>query len=283
MSLIQAGLGLLGGLFSSSSASKAAEAQEQIGREQIALQREIYDDTVERVEPFYQGGQNAMQALMFELGLAERPTFGGTPASIATIPGSQTTSQVWDPNASSNPLSDSDDRGAYVTQTTGGADRYSVNGQIFDTREQADAYAAANPTGGQEYQGYQATPGYQFALDQGLAAVNARAGANGSLDSGATRLALQEYGQGLQNQEYNTYLDRLTGQAGSGLNAAALQGTAGTNYATGASNALANIGNAQAAGSIAQGNIWSNTLSDLGGMWQYQRQQGAFPNAPSWL
>lgn len=285
MSLIAAGASLLGGFLSSSSANKAAEAQEAIGREQIALQREIYDDTVQRVEPFYDSGQNALQALMFELGLGERPTFGGVAPEITTIAGAPT-------NAAPFRARQDDEGGAdynmarqrYESQNPAvGADRYTVNGQVFDTREQAETYANANLTGGYEYQGYQATPGYQFALDQGLDAINARAGASGGLDSGATRTALMEYGQELQNQYYGQYLDRLTGQAGDGLNAAALQGTAGTNYATGASNALANIGNAQAAGAVAQGNAWSNTLGDLGGMWQYQRQQGAFPNAPAWL
>jgi hypothetical protein len=50
---------------------------------------------------------------------------------------------------------------------------------------------------------FQADPGYQFNLSQGMNAVNSGAAARGNLLSGATLKALQRYGSGLAAQTYN--------------------------------------------------------------------------------
>ena len=126
----------------------------------------------------------------------------------------------------------------------------------------------------QGYAGFQATPGYKFQVDQGNASVNALAGAQGGLDSGKTRMDLMKFGQGVANQEYGNYLNRLQGIQAVGTAAAGNQANAGANYASGASNALANRGNAQSAGAIGAGNAWQNAISNGIGLWQYQKQSG---------
>jgi len=63
-------------------------------------------------------------------------------------------------------------------------------------------------------------PGYSFALDQGTQAALRGASAAGMLNSGNTLTALTEYGQGLADQEYGSWLDRLNGVSGQGLSAA---------------------------------------------------------------
>ena len=73
---------------------------------------------------------------------------------------------------------------------------------------------------------FQEGPGYQFALDQGTQAALRAASAGGSLTSGNTLTALAQYGQGLANQEYGSWLDRLSGASGQGLSAASGQGGA---------------------------------------------------------
>ncbi|MES4992110.1 hypothetical protein ABVB70_17350 [Agrobacterium radiobacter] len=70
---------------------------------------------------------------------------------------------------------------------------------------------------------FQAGPGYQFALDQGTQAALRGASASGMLNSGNTLTALSQYGQGLANQEYGSWLDRLSGVSGQGLQAASGQ------------------------------------------------------------
>ena len=99
---------------------------------------------------------------------------------------------------------------------------------------------------------FQASPGYQWSLDQGLRAVDAGAAAQGMLRSGATLKAEQAYGTGLADQEFTNYYNRLFSLANMGENAAAKtgsnaittgQGIAGTDVSSGA--ALSSIyGNA---------------------------------------
>jgi len=117
------------------------------------------------------------------------------------------------------------------------------------------------------YQGFQESPGYQFALQQGTDAVQSGAAARGGLYSGAAMSGLNSYAQGMANQEYGNYLNRLQGIGANGQNAAGMQASASQNSANAVGNSLQNMGNAQAAGAIAQGNAWSSTIGNvIGGL-----------------
>lgn len=262
ISAITGGSALLG----ASSANKAAKAQTNAANKDIAFQKETRDQIVAKLDPFYQGGTAAQAALLSEMGLGPRPMVGGTPAQIETY---QTTSAGTAPVFETRGRNDNRVMVSPGTQgqaTTG----YRVGGNQFATMEEAQAYAKANPTGGTAFQGFQASPGYQFALDQGNASVNALAGAKGGLNSGATLQALQNNGIGMANQEYGNWWNRLSGIAGSGQNAAAQQGTAMTNAASGISNAYGNIGNAKAAGAIGVSNAINGGIQNYLGYQQYQ-------------
>lgn len=63
-------------------------------------------------------------------------------------------------------------------------------------------------------------PGYQFSLDQALQAVERRAGAQGRLGSGQTGIDTINTAHGIANQEYGSWLDRLSGYDGKALGAA---------------------------------------------------------------
>ena len=121
------------------------------------------------------------------------------------------------------------------------------------------------------YTGFQATPGYQFQMDQGTQAVNAMAGARGGLNSGRTLQDLSRFGQGLANQEFGGYMNRLAGLTDMGMGAAGMQANASQNAAAGMSNALAARGNAQAAGAIGMGNAISGGINNALGGWAYMR------------
>lgn len=58
---------------------------------------------------------------------------------------------------------------------------------------------------------FQAGPGYQFTLDQGLNALNRRRAAAGMLNSGNADVDALTYGTGLANQTYGGWQDRLAG------------------------------------------------------------------------
>lgn len=192
---IIAGGSIIGGVSQASAAKKAASAQSRAADQQVALQREVYQDTSKKFQPYLDAGGTGLQAYMSELGLGKAP---------------------------------------------------------------------------KGYTGFEATPGYQFQLDQGLAATNALAGARGGLNSGRTMQALQDYGSGLASQEYGSYMNRLAGLTDMGMGAAGNQATAGNAYATGAGNALASKGNAQAAGAIGVGNAISGAIGNGIGAFQYQ-------------
>lgn len=86
-----------------------------------------------------------------------------------------------------------------------------------------------NGTGAQStaFQNFQNNPGYQFALKQGLDAVNANAAAMGSPLSGNNQTAINNYAQGTASQTYNNYINQLQNLASGGMSAAGGSGTAG--------------------------------------------------------
>ena len=172
----------------------------------------------------------------------------------------------------------------------------------YDTGANAlDAYADSLGLNGTEgnaaaVERFQTSPGYDFVLDQGVGAIDRSAAARGGLYSGATGKALSEFGAGLANQEWNNYLSRLGGLAGSGQQAAgALSDLA---YNTGAmsantilgtaanksnlragdvanvSAANTNLGLAQAAGITGSANAWNSGLTNLTSLIGYGAGQG---------
>lgn len=143
------------------------------------------------------------------------------------------------------------------------------------------------------FQGYQQSPGYQFQLDQGLDAAKSAAAMHGGTMSGATMQSLNNYGQGVANQDYQTYLNRLQGIGAQGQQAAGMQSGAAQQYGQNGLSAMGSMGDARAAGTIGgynalmggvnsaiqgygymQGSGQGNTLSGLFSNWGYGPQQG---------
>lgn len=278
--------GIIGGIASAGAARSAAKSQERAAQQDLAFQRETRDLIFDRLDPFYQSGVGAQNALAFELGLGERPMVGGTAPQIETFTETMSMGGPAQPMGAVDALRASAgnagefQRLAYGTgpnatpaapQTQQTRQRFRVGGQTFDTMEDAQAFANANRTGGTAYQGFQATPGFQFQLQQGQDAVNALAGARGGVNSGRTLQDLATFNQGLANQEYGNFLNRLTGMAGQGMGAAGLQANAATNAASGVSNALGGIGNARAAGAVGMANALNQGIGNQLAINQYQR------------
>ena len=120
-----------------------------------------------------------------------------------------------------------------------------------------------------------AEPGYQFGLTQGRDAREGGAAARGGLYSGNTGKALTQFGTDYgaskfndafnrQQTEFGNRWGRLAGLAGIGQSATNLVDTAGANRAsTIGSIGLNNAAN-QGGSTIAQGNIWGDTLNNIG-------------------
>jgi len=140
------------------------------------------------------------------------------------------------------------------------------------TNSLADALGLNGPEGSaRATQAFQANPGYQFQLQQGLNAANAKAVATGMGASGNNLIDLNNYAQGQANQGWGSYIDRLNPYLGA--RAGAASGIAGVN--TGLGNALnqsymgqgnaaygadTSIGKAQAGGDMAGYNASGNLI-----------------------
>ncbi|WP_288950425.1 hypothetical protein [uncultured Paracoccus sp.] len=278
--------GIGSALLGASSASKAAKAQSKAADQQLQLQKDMYDQTREDLGGYRDAGDIALQAYLYEMGLGPMPTVGGT----STLPAIET---VTTPGTAGSPAmghtvlgglygqtghlmtGNSDTRDA-IRGTTGGqqgSTQYRVNGQLFNTLEEAQEFARANATttGGAPYGGFKETPSYQFRLQQGQDSINALAGARGGLHSGATLKALTDYNQGLASEEYGNFLSRLAGLTDMGASAASGQAGANNAFAQMGSSAISQKGNAASAGAIGVNNALQQGLQTGVNLWGYQQ------------
>lgn len=132
---------------------------------------------------------------------------------------------------------------------------------------------------------FQAGPGYEFTLDQGLNALNRRRAAAGMLNSGNADVDALTYGTGLANQTYGGWQDRLaglinpemaaaSGQAGVYGNMANVIGAdtaARLGLASGVTQGQAGANTAAAANDVALGNtlggLYSNDATNRTGVY----------------
>lgn len=98
------------------------------------------------------------------------------------------------------------------------------------------------------FNNYLGSTGYNFQLKQGQDAIASSAASKGLLNSGGTGKALEEYGQGLGANYFNSYLGQLGGVSAGGYNAATAVGNAGTGAGSNAAQYTAAGGNAIANG-----------------------------------
>lgn len=297
--LVGVGASLLGGLFQGSAAKKAAAAQTKAAEQQMGFAREVYDDQTNFLAPYRNTGNVANAAYAYELGLGSRPMIGGQPLGIETIPGRTTTSSAG--GRLVDPLSGGlgglnmllgggmQPRRVGGTTTTSPTTYRTSDGRTFASLEEAQAWANANPTGGTGYQKYQrgefeTDPGYNFRQSEAIDAVQSSAAARGLLGSGATVNAINDRVQNVASDEYSKwwardygayqdYLNRLSGVASNGQNAAGATAAAAGNYGGMGTNALAGIGNSRSTGIMGQGNAINDAITNALSAWQYGRAQ----------
>lgn len=133
----------------------------------------------------------------------------------------------------------------------------------------ADAAKAAQSS-------FTTNPGNDAAITAGLDALNRRRASAGMLDSGNSDLDALTFGQNLQNQQYNGWLDRL-----GGLVSPELQATQGQASSLGALSDLSQNDASNRIGlysNVASGNIASNNLQAQG---ESQGARNAFGGALS--
>ncbi|MCB8878280.1 hypothetical protein [Acidisoma silvae] len=111
----------------------------------------------------------------------------------------------------------------------------------------ADA-SGSNGVAGQDYASslFQTDPGYQFDLTQGEKAQDNGAAARGLGTSGANIQGETNYAEGLADNAYSSFYNRLSSLAGMGQTAIGQDANAGAQAASGAAQTAASAGAAQA-------------------------------------
>lgn len=118
-------------------------------------------------------------------------------------------------------------------------------------------------------------PGFQARLKMGTDALQRSAAARGTLLTGGLLKSLDRYAQDYASNEYNNVYNRALGEyqqaynifegnQGNLFNRLSSLSSIGENAAAGVGNAQIGMGNANAAGSINQGNIAGNTINNAG-------------------
>lgn len=288
-----AAAGAIGGAVLSSSAQKkaakqanaaqqdATQAQLTLGRESLALNKDIYGQNKAMLTPFVNRGNVAGDSINALLGLPSAPTAAPAPAAGAATGGASTPaswaegaiaamapnitrSSTWN---AANAISDPEAKLQYLLSQS---PAYSDQMPLYN------AYAAANPRPGsaqtnpvaaQEPLGgiseagavpasgvtpisamgalnnFSNSAGMQFQLDQGADMINNRMAGGGTLQSGAAMKALQDHGQQTAlNNYFMPYMGLLSGQQSVGAQAGSAVAGVGTNFGNTAANINAGMG-----------------------------------------
>lgn len=208
-------------------AREAAQAQLTAGRESNELVRQMYMQNLQLQQPALQTGQMALSALGGAMGL--RPQYQQQPAVAPQMGGGAPTYT----NAQGQTV---DAQGNVVQQMPSlGGGQY---GATPEELQQAGGQFAGQLTQTFKPSDLTQDPSYQFRLNEGMRAIQARGAATGMLQTGQGLRDISDYGQQSASQEYGSAYDRfmrnqealysrLSGLAGIGTQAAGAAGQAG--------------------------------------------------------
>jgi hypothetical protein len=244
--LLGAGASILGGVLGSKSSSKAAKAQERAAQESIAFQRESRDMALAYQKPYRDASYRATAALMDLTGLDRGPPSGrvGIPTPVKYAPDVER-------------LLQSSGGGVYGNLIRGAV------GSRYSTAESSRSGADAPNLGDYSEYRFEADPGYEFRLGEGMKALERGAAARGGLLSGGFARKALRVAQDYASNEYQNVYNRIASIAGFGQIATNSSVGAILGTGQGVGNALTNAGEARASGYIGQGNAWANSINEL--------------------
>jgi hypothetical protein len=275
--IVGIGGSLLSGMSQSSAANKASKAQQASADAQIAESRRQFDVVQGLLKPYVGAGNAALDSMMALLGLGGLSATNGTLPSITTIPGASRPAANDPSNVSSlggGRMGGRDGQSRAQVVNTPAGPKYSVNGQIFNTLEEAQRFAEANRTYSNDPAANQLAQknaidalanGSQFKalVGQGEEALLANAAATGGLRGGDTSGALAQFRPQMLQALIDKQLANLGGLAANGQNAAGGLGTAAQNTGAQVNAALGDKGAAQAGGYLARASAFKGMLGDV--------------------
>ncbi|MCK5604798.1 hypothetical protein KAR91_23110 [Candidatus Pacearchaeota archaeon] len=257
-----AGSMLVSAYMQSQSSGQAADAQTNAANAAAAAQLNMYYQNRADLTPWRQAGEQA-------LGRASTPG-GGAPPAREDFPFNAAEYLQMYPDVAASAMTP---EGHYARYGQG-------EGRFPSLRAKEDITTwTGEPTEGTGLVGmiergpgeFEASPSYNFLLEEGVRARERGASARGNQLSGAQGRALTEYGQNLASTDYDNWLRRyyqslgpLENLSGVGVSAGTTTAQAGGQAAGGAANALMAGGQAQAAGIMGQQQPYTN-LANWGG------------------
>jgi hypothetical protein len=250
-SIIAGGAAIAGAGSNIISGNKAAKAQKQAAQQGADVQRYMFDQARSDQEPWRDAGTGALRKLagMYGVDMGNSGTdweayARGNPDAMENWKAIQGTP--------SNTFDSLADFGEY---------HYNADG----SRRDLTPYKSGGLAGQFGYSdgGFQASPGYQFRLGEGIKAVERSAAARGLLGSGATMKGIQRYGEGLASSEYENYANALRSMAGIGQTSAQATGAQGIATGQGIAQSITQAGNARASGYANTGAAVNQGISNV--------------------
>jgi len=265
---------VVGGAMSSSSASKAAKAQGKATDAAIGEQQRQYDTTRDDQRGYRDVGGQALQALAGATGLGG--VAGKRAETAQEIRARLAPGYTW-AGYGGNGV---DDAGLDIA----------TQKELDYQKAQGYGTQAAPAPGAQPDYTAEALrePGYQFGQQQGQQALDRKIAAMGGRVSGASLKAAARFGTDYASSGYNAAyqrgqdrLNRLASLAGLGQTATQASAASGAQSTNAISNLMSSQGDANAAATMARGNIWGNAANQLTGYYmnRQNRQPGfSMPN-----
>lgn len=274
----------IGGAYMSSEASKnAAGTQAQGAKQASNTQLGMFQNTQANMQPWLQAGNLSLDKLQYLMGIGD-PMAGARDAAAQAAGIKKPTMQDAEAEHLASHMKTfgrgytvDSDMSAKQAQTKIIYDRMlgAYNDKLGQLNVQPDQkfgsmYGSLTKPFGME--DFQASPAYQFNLDEGTKAINKASAARGQYYAPATLQGIAKYSQGVASNEfqnaygnYNTNMkniwDRLSTLSGGGQNAAGNMGTNATAVAGQVGNNIMGGANAQAAGQVGSANAMNNGAS----------------------
>lgn len=139
---------------------------------------------------------------------------------------------------------------------------------LFNGGANANGYNASLDPNASVQQRFQQSPGYQFALNQGIQALDANAAAKGMALSGNQLQNVNNYAQGVANQDFGNYLNNVGNTYGNYINNLSNISGIGANLASSGRSIAQGTGNSLA-------NLASNYGSNIANLYTSQGQNNA--------
>lgn len=270
----------------------ATQAQLQLGRETMALNKDIYNSNYGVLSPYASRGNVAGESLNALLGLPQAPVMrsplaapqGGVQTNPAysqqAIGGNQDVGIQPNQTGPNSAVSRFLQRHPQFGNQTGvplpGQPTPTVPSQPAGTPTTTPTAPAITPQSA--FQNFANSAGMNFQLEQGANALNNLYAARGMLQSGAAAKGLQDYGQQTAlNNYFLPYMGLLGNQQATGAGAASSIAGVGSAFGNTAANINAGMGaniqsgaNAASNAALLRGqansNMWGGIASGLGGL-----------------